>query len=152
VPWRAAREGDRIDLGGLTVSVLYPPSDLALDVESNASSVVLHAVLGDFDALLTGDAYKDVDRLVAARLGDPLEVLKVGHHGSDTSTDPELLDATGPELALVSVGRLNRYGHPAPQVLRRLEERGIRIRRTDTEGDITVLGRPDGSYSVTSRR
>lgn len=152
VPWRAARAGHRIELDRLVVTVLYPRDDLGPDVGSNASSVVLHAQLGSFDALLTGDAYKDVDRLLSPGFTDIVEVLKVGHHGSDTSTDPVLLDAARPEVALVSVGRFNRYGHPAPQVLRRLEERGVRIRRTDREGDISVVARGDGTYSVTSRR
>lgn len=152
VPWRAARAGDEIALGELAVRVLYPPEGLAPDVETNASSVVLHARLGDFDVLLTGDAYKDVDRLVSATFTDVIEVLKVGHHGSDTSTDPMLLEAARPELALVSVGRHNRYGHPAPEVLRRLEEHGVDIHRTDLEGTVRVLGHRDGSYAVTSRR
>jgi competence protein ComEC len=152
VPWRAARIGDRIELDRFLIRVLYPPQELDPGSESNASSVVLHAALGSFDALLTGDAYKDVDRLVASQLPDVVEVLKVGHHGSDTSTDPMLLEATRPLLALVSVGRSNRYGHPAPEVLRRLDERGVDVRRTDRDGSISVLARSDGSFSVTSRR
>lgn len=152
VPWRPARAGDRIDLSELEVRVLYPPEGLGSDTEANASSVVLHVRLGAFDALLTGDAYKDVDRLIAPGLTEVVEVLKVGHHGSDTSTDPLLLEAARPELALVSVGRYNRYGHPAPEVIRRLEAHGVRVHRTDREGTISVLGRRDGSYSLTSRR
>ena len=152
VPWRAARAGDSIVLGDLGVRVLYPPVGLSPDVEANASSVVLLASLGDFDVLLTGDAYKDVDRLVATDFDGALEVLKVGHHGSDTSTDPALLDSARPRLGLVSVGRFNRYGHPAPEVLRRLEDHGVEVHRTDREGTITVLGRRDGSYSVSARR
>jgi competence protein ComEC len=152
VPWRSARAGDRIDLDGLVLEVLYPLDGLEPGGESNASSVVVKASLGRFDALLTGDAYKDVDRLVAPGLTDIVEVLKVGHHGSDTSTDSLLLARARPELALISVGRGNRYGHPAWEVLHRLERSGARVRRTDQEGTITVLGRPDGSYSVTSRR
>lgn len=152
VPWRAARAGDRIDLDRLAIRVLHPPEGLGTDVESNASSVVLLASFGDFDALLTGDAYKDVERLIAAGLGDVVEVLKVGHHGSDTSTDALLLDVLRPEVALVSVGRNNRYGHPASDVLRRLDARGVRVRRTDREGHVRVLARPDGSLSVTSHR
>ncbi len=152
VPWRAARVGDRLDLGSLQMRVLYPPADLASDAESNASSVVLLASFGDFDALLTGDAYKDVDRLVASEVSGVVEVLKVGHHGSDTSTDPALLAAAQPKLALVSVGRYNRYGHPAPEVLRRLDQSGVRVLRTDRSGSVTVVGRADGDYSVGSRR
>jgi competence protein ComEC len=152
VPWRAARAGDRIDLGSFQMRVLYPTADLGGDAESNASSIVLLASFGDFDALLTGDAYKDVDRLVASEVSGVVEVLKVGHHGSDTSTDPALLAAAQPELALVSVGRYNRYGHPAPEVLRRLDQSGARVLRTDRSGSVTVVGRADGDYSVGSRR
>jgi competence protein ComEC len=152
VPWRAARAGDRIQLDGLDLKVLSPSEELAAGGESNASSVVLHAVFGDFDVLLTGDAYKDVDRQIAPGFTDVVEVLKVGHHGSDTSTDSLLLASASPEVALISVGRYNRYGHPAPEVLGRLQRSGVRVRRTDREGTISVLGRPDGTYSITSRR
>jgi len=152
VPWRAARAGDRIDLDGLWLDVLYPGPDLSPDTETNASSIVLHASWGRFDALLTGDAYKDVDRLVAPTLTEPVEVLKVGHHGSDTSTDPLLLEDARPALALISVGRFNRYGHPAPEVLDRLRRSGAEIHRTDREGAVSVLGRPDGSWSLRARR
>lgn len=152
IPWRAARAGDRFDLDQLSLRVLSPGPGVEGETETNAWSVVIHAVLGDFDALLTGDAYRDVDRLLAPGFRGDVEVLKVGHHGSDTSTDPALLASTRPELALISVGRNNRYGHPAGEVLDRLKRSGARIIRTDREGTIEVLGRPDGSYSVTSRR
>jgi len=152
VPWRLARAGDRLDIDGLSLRVLYPPVGLEPGGDTNASSIVIHASLGEFDALLTGDAYKDVDRLIASTFTHVVEVLKVGHHGSDTSTDSLLLATARPELALISVGRNNRYGHPAPEVLDRLERSGASVRRTDREGSIVVLGRHDGSYSVTSRR
>jgi competence protein ComEC len=152
VAWRAARAGDRLDLDELSVRVLHPTEETSTEEESNATSVVLHARLGDFDALLTGDAYKDVDRRIAAELTDVVEVLKVGHHGSDTSTDQLLLAAARPELGLISVGRYNRYGHPTPEVLARLERSGVRVLRTDRQGAVAVLGRPDGSYTVTTRR
>jgi competence protein ComEC len=152
VPWRAARAGDHIDIDGLWLDVLYPDTDLPPDAETNASSIVLHASWGRFDALLSGDAYKDVDRLLAPMLTEPVEVLKVGHHGSDTSTDPLLLEHARPALALISVGRSNRYGHPAPEVLDRLLRSGAEIHRTDREGTVSVLGRPDGRWFVRSRR
>ncbi|MDH3207569.1 MAG: DNA internalization-related competence protein ComEC/Rec2 [Gemmatimonadota bacterium] len=152
VPWRAARAGDRLELDGLTLDILYPTGELGPDDASNASSVVIHAAFGDFDVLLTGDAYKDVDRLLAPNLTNEFEVLKVGHHGSDTSTDSLLLADIRPELALISVGRSNRYGHPATDVLTRLDGVGAHVHRTDQEGTISVLGRANGSYSVSSRR
>ncbi|MEX2467943.1 MAG: DNA internalization-related competence protein ComEC/Rec2 [Gemmatimonadota bacterium] len=149
VPWLAARPGVRIDLGELTIEVLAPSdSILAAGAETNEASVVLRLRYGDFDALLTGDAYKAQERALVPMLEPGIEVLKVGHHGSDTSTDPSLLDQIRPELALISAGRGNRYGHPTPTVLADLGARGIRVRRTDRDGTVTVLGRADGRFSV----
>jgi competence protein ComEC len=111
---------------------------------------VLRLSFGAFDALLTGDAYTDVERALADGLG-PIEVLKVGHHGSDTSTDSLLLARIRPEVALISVGRSNRYGHPSQRVVSRLERSGAQVRRTDLEGTIAVVAGPDGRYDVTTR-
>jgi competence protein ComEC len=147
VPWRAARAGGSIELDGLVLDVLHPPDSIPADAESNAMSVVLRLTFGDFDALLTGDAYKNVERALVPGL-EPIEVLKVGHHGSDTSTDSLLLVRTRPEVALISVGGSNRYGHPAPEVLGRLERSGVEVRRTDLEGTLSVVARPDGRYEV----
>jgi competence protein ComEC len=150
VPWRAARAGGRIDLDGVRLEVLYPLGELPADVETNATSVVLRMSFGAFDALLTGDAYKDVERALLPHLS-PIEVLKVGHHGSDTSTDSLFLETTRPELAVISVGRDNRYGHPTPEVMGRLERSGASVRRTDQEGSLAILARGDGSYTVSSQ-
>jgi competence protein ComEC len=151
VPWRPARAGGRIELDGIMLEVLYPPDSLPPETETNATSVVLRLTYGDFDALLTGDAYTDVERALLPFL-PPLEVLKVGHHGSDTSTDSLLLARTHPEVALISVGRTNRYGHPSPRVLARLERSGAQIRRTDQEGTLSIVARPDGTYQVVGER
>ncbi|MDZ7780150.1 MAG: DNA internalization-related competence protein ComEC/Rec2 [Gemmatimonadota bacterium] len=149
VPWLVARAGTRLELGRVEIEVLSPTDSMrAAGVETNEGSVVLMVRHGAFDALLTGDAYKPVERRLAALLGPDIEVLKVGHHGSDTSTDPALLDGIRPELALISVGRSNRYGHPAPEVLERLRARAIDVRRTDRDGSISVLGRPDGRFTL----
>jgi competence protein ComEC len=90
--------------------------------------------------LLTGDAERGVEFRLAQRLGRTLraDVLKVGHHGSATSTAPPLLDAVAPRLALVSVGAGNRYGHPSPEVLSALRARGAQVLRTDDAGSIVV--------------
>jgi competence protein ComEC len=149
VPWRAATTGMRLSLGDLSLDVLSPDDSLrATDPEANEASVVLLARLGRFEALLTGDAYKPLERSLAAALPSGIEVLKVGHHGSDTSTDPELLDRASPRVALISAGRRNRYGHPAPQVLDRLESRGMVVWRTDEDGTVRVVGSPDGRFVV----
>lgn len=151
VPWRSARAGDRIELDGVSLEVLHPPEVLPRETESNATSVVLKLTYGAFDALLTGDAYVDVERALLPALG-PLEVLKVGHHGSDTSTDSLLLSRTRPQVALISVGRTNRYGHPSPRVVGRLERSGAEVRRTDLEGTLSIIAREDGRYQIGADR
>jgi competence protein ComEC len=151
IPWRAARAGGRLDLDGLQVTFLWPVATAASDLDPNETSVVLRVSYGEWDALLTGDQYKAVERSLADELAD-IEVLKVGHHGSDTSTDSLLVERAQPELALVSVGRGNRYGHPDPDVLARLEGSGARVLRTDLEGSITVLARPEGASTVSTER
>ncbi|HLV81125.1 MAG TPA: hypothetical protein VKT32_12625, partial [Chthonomonadaceae bacterium] len=90
--------------------------------------------------LLTGDAEapEEEDML---KSGQPLacDVLKVGHHGSDTSTLPDFLAAAHPRLVLISVGAHNLYGHPSPEVLERLKDSGARVYRTDLNGALTCL-------------
>ena len=151
VPWRPARAGGEIELDGLRLEILHPPDSIAADAESNATSVVLRLMYGEFDALLTGDAYTDVERALLPRL-PRLEVLKVGHHGSDTSTDSLLLAHTRPEVAVISVGRTNRYGHPSPRVVGRLERSGADVRRTDLEGTLSIVAREDGRYEIRGER
>jgi competence protein ComEC len=154
VPWQAVREGDRFDLDGVELTVLNPLVREAVegDAESNAASVVVAVRFGAFDALLTGDAPVDVERAILSGVSSSLEILKVGHHGSATSTDPALLAHAHPRVALLSVGRGNRYGHPAAAVLARLQEAGVEIHRTDREGSVRVLGRRGGEIQVEVER
>jgi competence protein ComEC len=129
---------DRVD--GLEIRVLHPPvPDWDRPRVRNDDSIVLEVRYGDVAMLLTGDIGADVERSVAPLLSpSPIRILKVAHHGSRTSTSQALLDAWKPQIALISCGRGNRFGHPAPDVLRRLEAAGVRIYRTDRDGQITV--------------
>lgn len=151
ISWRAARAGARIELDGIVVEFLHPERAMEPVSDLNESSVVLRVSYGAWDALLTGDQYRATERRLAERLGD-IEVLKVGHHGSDTSTDSLLLERVRPELALISVGRSNRYGHPDADVLARLARAGVRVLRTDRDGTLSVLARPDGSQTAGATR
>ena len=112
-------------------------------------SVVLLIRHGAFAALLTGDAQKEAEEALAAAAG-PVQVLKVAHHGSSTSTSAAFLARVRPALALVSVGRGNHYGHPAREVVQRLRDAGARILRTDQNGEVAVRAREDGSWTVTT--
>jgi competence protein ComEC len=118
--------------------------------ESNAQSVVLLVRYGEFEALLTGDAPVEVEEAILDDLPPYLEVLKVGHHGSNTSTSSILLARTSPEVAVISVGARNGYGHPHADVLNRIAEFGARVLRTDRSGDIVIRARRSGLYDVSA--
>ena len=150
VPWRAGQAGDRFVVDGLSFEVLAPGPGVAgtePGADTNDRSLVLRLRSGEFDALFTGDVPIAVEEVIAGSVGD-VELLKVAHHGSRTSTAPALLDAIRPELAVIQVGRGNRFGHPAPEVVQRLGAAGADILRTDRHGRITVLPHRDGGWTV----
>lgn len=147
VPWRRGSSGDRWTLDGVTIDVLSPDQG-RLAGSPNEDSLVLLVRFGAFEALLTGDASTEIEKALLDRLPTELEVLKVGHHGSRTSTAEELLSATRPEVAVISSGARNRYGHPAPEVVARLERHGARILRTDRHGTVRITADESGGFSV----
>ena len=122
-------------LGSLELTLFAP----AAVGDTNERCMMVYGDWGDYEFLVTGDAPASVERaLIESRdLGD-MELLVVGHHGSRYSTDEALLDDIMPETALISVGAGNTYGHPTQEVLDRLEERGIEVRRTDESGTIII--------------
>jgi competence protein ComEC len=123
-----------------TIRVLHPPEpDWERPRVRNDDSVVLEVRYGDVALLLTGDISHDVERAIIPELTPaPWRVLKVGHHGSRTSSSSALLEAWRPQLALISAGRGNSFGHPTADVLRRLDAIGATTLRTDLHGQITV--------------
>jgi competence protein ComEC len=154
VPWRTVGAGDSLDLDGMALRVLSPeePEEASSDEGRNGASLVLEVRFGAFAALLTGDAPLPSEaRFLPRILSSQVQVLKVGHHGSATSTSAELLERVNAEAALISVGRGNRFGHPAPQVLARLERGGVRVVRTDRDGTLVVRARRNGAYTLSAR-
>jgi competence protein ComEC len=153
--WLAAREGRVIAIDGVVLEFLAPTEDTVDDPgDPNDFSVVLRLGFGRFAALFTGDAPRAVEDRVVASSGSGMrvDVLKVGHHGSDTSTGDSLLSAAAPRVALVSVGQRNRYGHPDADVLARLARHGVRVLRTDVDGSVTVRAHRDGSLELRTAR
>ena len=153
---REARAGQRLALDTRTsLLVLYPTQADATgplpDEDINNASVVARLEFGAFSALLTGDAEAPVEARLAERgLVAPVDVLKVGHHGSHSSTSPPMLAGARPVVALISDGVDNEYGHPSRETLAALAAAGVRVRRTDLEGSVEVIS--DGrSYEVVSR-
>jgi competence protein ComEC len=120
----AAQAGQTIELGGgATIEVLNPPDTFLEGTDSDAdnNAVVLRVAMGDVSFLLTSDLYWDGELyLVAERAGLESTVLKVSHHGSSSSTYPSFLQAVDPQVAVVSVGADNRFGHPTEEVMQRL--------------------------------
>ena len=139
------RAGDRIDLGqDLRLYVLSPPEGDGIDA-SNEHSVVLLLCHGTVRVLLTGDAGAEAEQRLLGRYRPLLraDILKVGHHGSTTSTSPAFAQAVAPAHAVISAGRANRFGHPRTEVLERLRLLGAAISRTDVEGSVSFVS--DGS-------
>ncbi len=126
--------------GLVRMRVLHPPEpDWERRRVRNDDSVVLEVAYGNVVVLLTGDISADVERAILPHLTmSPLRVLKVAHHGSRGSSSREFLEAWRPHIALISAGRGNTFGHPAQEVLRRLEAVGAHVLRTDLHGQITI--------------
>jgi competence protein ComEC len=139
VPLRAARDlCPGITLAGAAIRVLHPCPALADGREPNDNSLVLRITHGLHTALLVGDAERWAEqRLVATRASDlGADFLKVGHHGSRTSSSPEFLALVRPRFASISSGIRNRFGHPHPEALANLARAGARVLRLDRLGAI----------------
>ncbi|HEX8176577.1 MAG TPA: ComEC/Rec2 family competence protein [Pyrinomonadaceae bacterium] len=155
-----ASPGQKFDLGGnaqLTVLAPIKPFFTKDQLRSganepNANSVVTRLDYGDFSMLLTGDAEAETEsRMMKAGANVKAKVLKVGHHGSRYASSEEFLRAGGFEAALISNGEDNRYGHPSQEALDRLKAMGIKIYRTDLQGEITITTRGQGYQIQTAR-
>ena len=143
------KRGERRELlPGFEVDILHPEDRYYSDI--NEASVVLKMDMNGVKILLTGDAYKAQERewVRDGLVGEDLNVLRVGHHGSRTSTSNQLLDASRPELAIISapLQEDSRYGHPHDEVVYRLQEREITITHTGRDGFIEVVSDPRGSH------
>jgi competence protein ComEC len=137
VPVILRKAGDSLEIGGATVAVLAPPRNAEAHVSRpNDESLVIKVSYGATSALLEGDAEKKTEKQVAEE-NPRADLLKVAHHGSSTSTIPELLAAVHPRFAVISVGTRNVYGHPRLEVLDRLEKAGVLTYRTDMDGAVT---------------
>jgi competence protein ComEC len=140
--WRWLQRGDALDTGGVTIDVLHPPTpDWERQRARNDDSVVLRLRFHDVEFLLTGDVGRAVEDELAASVDEDarrIRVLKVAHHGSRTSSSTAFLRAYAPTAAVVSAGRDNLFGHPAPDVLGRLRESRARVFRTDRDGAVVL--------------
>ena len=133
-----ARRGQRFDLGdGVFLDIIFPDTDVS-EYESNTSSIVARLVYGQQSFMLTGDAPKSIEEYLVLIEGEYLEsdVLKVGHHGSRTSTSDLFLTEVSPSYAVISVGKDNSYGHPHLEVTDALFNAGVETFNTAEHGHV----------------
>lgn len=134
-PIRTMRAGDVATLGSAQVHVLAPFADYQPGSEpSNDDSLVLHVALDGTSVLLEGDAEAPIEHAMLTEQGLASSLLKVGHHGSETSTRPEFLARVAPRWAVISCGLRNRFGHPRAEVLGALQAAHVRTFSTDING------------------
>ncbi len=135
-----ARRGLAYELGdGALLTVLFPDRDPSF-LETNTASIVARLTYGTSEFLFTGDSPIAIEEhLVASGIALESDVLKVGHHGSRTSTSELFVQAVRPQYAIISAGKDNSYGHPHTEVINALDRAGVMTKNTADEGSITFL-------------
>ncbi len=143
-------EGDILPSGNkdLKISVLHPEDGGFSPDNENSNSLVLKLEYFGTTALLTGDIEEDAEPLLTEKYDLEADILKLGHHGSATSTSDEFFKEVDPVYGIISAGQGNRYGHPHYEVLNRLRDDDVIIYRTDEDGDITFFLSEKGIDSI----
>ena len=130
--------GEIYNLGEATIRVIGPIWEVK-NSDLNNYSIVLKVSFGEMDVIMTGDAEKEVEKaILSSGIDLDAEILKVGHHGSDTSTSEEFLDAISPDYALISAKLGNKYNHPVKETMENLKNREIPVYRTDENGTVVA--------------
>ena len=156
IPYHHTVAGDYFKINRFTeMLILNPPSNkekINDDSDLNNNSIVLKLSYKNTDFLFTGDVEKEAEIGMLA-WGNILnsDVLKVGHHGSSTSTNLKFLNKVSPAIAVITTGK-NNFGHPSDKVISRLEENGIKVFRTDLNGTVIIETDGDDYFVKTSRR
>ncbi|HZW67672.1 MAG TPA: DNA internalization-related competence protein ComEC/Rec2 [Pseudogracilibacillus sp.] len=136
-----AKAGDKIERKGQSFYILAPLDDKN---DKNDNSLVVYARIGNVNWLFTGDISKDIEENIIDSFPElQVDILKVAHHGSNTSTSERMLEKLNPKIALLPVGRKNRYGHPGKEVIESLNQHGAKVYRTDENGAVEYRFRDD---------
>ena len=131
-----AQEGDIYEHEDAVMQVIAAETDVS---NTNNYSVVMKVSFGQMDMIMTGDAETEIEeKILESGVNIDAEILKLGHHGSDTSNSEAFLDAISPEYGLISSGVGNKYEHPIKEIMERLEEREIEVYRTDESGSVVM--------------
>jgi competence protein ComEC len=155
VPYQLARAGMQIQLGeGLRMKVLHPQSELlsGTDSDVNNNSIVLRLTYGQISFLLPGDVEEEAEAVLLSSNEELAStILKSPHHGSDTSLNFRFLEVVNPQLAVIQVGADNKFGHPDPTTLAKLDEYGVTVLRTDQNGTVEVVSDGERYWIKTER-
>jgi len=140
IPFTISQAGQKFIFYDLELTVIFP-FELLINQPTenlNETSVVIQLAYNDIKILFTGDleALGEAEIIKSSVFNLKSNVLKLGHHGSDTSSSLEFLQAVNPEFAVISVGQDNKFGHPSVRIIKKLERQNIKILRTDLSGDI----------------
>ena len=145
-----AKAGESYTLGNAKIDLLYACK--GTESSDNDKSTIIKVSSGDFSAICTGDAETDVEKeLVKAGTDLSCTLYVVGHHGSSSSSSGSFVKAMNPEVAYISVGEGNSYGHPTEETLDTLSSNHVQVYRSDEQGEVT-LSYADGSYKVTTEK
>ena len=130
------------------VQILHPSSKLDEDINEN--SIVMKLECFNTSILFTGDISQNIEEQLVGKYSTILksDILKVAHHGSKTSSAEEFIEAVKPKVALIGVGKNNKFGHPNGDIIQRLEESGAKICRTDEDGEISILVDKKGRIKI----
>lgn len=143
IPFSVARAGEKVDLGeGVSLEFLYPQEPLLRETgaDLNNNSLVVRVVYGEISFLLAGDIEKEAENLLVKQGGNlKSTLLKVPHHGSNTSSTAAFLRAVAPKTAIIMCGINNDYHHPHDKTLKKYERDDIQVYRTDRQGSIIVM-------------
>lgn len=137
IPVKVLNSGNKLTFGSVTVEVLWPLEPLSGDMDED--SIVFKIVYGKINFLLTGDLNINGEkRLIQTGCYLKNDVLKIGHHGAEDSNSAEFIDSVMPKIAVLSVGKNNRYGYPSEEVIQRFKSKKIILYRTDVDGNIII--------------
>lgn len=150
IPFTVVTAGTEIEIAqDIKLKIFAPTKPFITESAINNSSIVAKLMYNQFSMLLTGDAEKESEGIMVKAYGAELKsnVLKAGHHGSNTSSSPAFLKTVSPEAAIISVGVNNDYHHPHPSTLKKYTDAKLKVYRTDIEGTVTITS--DGkTYTI----
>ena len=145
IPFALLKAGDQLDVGGgASLKILSPGKPYFIEDDGkpdfNNNAIVARLTYGSFAMLLAADAEKPAEERMVKQFGSELKsaVLKVAHHGSNTSSSPDFLKAVAPEAAIITVGVNNDYHHPHPSIVKRYKDRKVNLLQTDLNGTVTI--------------